>query len=571
MDKLYLYSSMTYCCASEESNDHPDVFKAKFVVSDFSVNRNNVKLNQNTFPTWMNTLVGKPLVGKLATPIIGEADFTGHNMKETYIIDKDGNKQKTYEFDTQAFGVFTEVGIETIDNKEYIVAKCDIWKRFPKACSVIEKRIAEGTLNTSWEIDIISSHKETIDGSIVKVIDQGNFIGHCLLGRNTVPAYDCSKLLEVAEANEQNVDEELSGALSQDVLMLRDISKKDNLEKEEIDLHLKDSKESSQSAVDNSVNSDTTSFTDVDNSACDPEKKKEEAACNPDPKKEEDAACDPKKEKEDAACDPGPKKKEDAACDPEKKEKETSTELDQGNGNSVSNSEMEQSASGPKLTSNDLTCNIYKALEHRKIYSYIEFHFPLDKTIWVRDDSREAGQLDYIVFTYEVNSDGSIALSEPQPACLTVEFKEMNAKFNEMVNAIAQANAEITEKDREIASLIPYKKQVEEESANKAAIERAEKVDALRKYALNSMLISEAEISEGGQFAELVEDLNETAIKTVIAERYMNKQGDGLKKSIETSSTTNYESNVVKHDLTSFQDESTNNYKTVLRSYFEKK
>ena len=107
MDKLYLYSSMTYCCASEESNDHPDVFKAKFVVSDFSVNRNNVKLNQNTFPTWMNTLVGKPLVGKLATPIIGEADFTGHNMKETYIIDKDGNKQKTYEFDTQALGVYT--------------------------------------------------------------------------------------------------------------------------------------------------------------------------------------------------------------------------------------------------------------------------------------------------------------------------------------------------------------------------------------------------------------------------------------------------------------------------------
>ena len=200
MDKVFLFSDKTFCCA-EENNEDSDVFKAKFVVSDFSTNRNKCKLNRKTIVNWMNTLINKPLVGKLTSSYSGESDFTGHNLKTVVKEDGDGNRYKTTEFDTQAFGVFTDVGIEKIDDDECIVASCDIWKRFPKACEVIMKRIEDGVLNTSWEIGISESHKVMENGVPVKIIDNGTFLGHCLLGKNVTPAYDCSRALEIAEAD----------------------------------------------------------------------------------------------------------------------------------------------------------------------------------------------------------------------------------------------------------------------------------------------------------------------------------------------------------------------------------
>ena len=211
MDNIVFYSDQVYL--SENSN--PDSYIAKFIICDFGRNKNGVALDRNTIENWMSTLKNKPLVGKIKMRYDGEYDFTGHNVREVEKVDENGNKYREVEFDTEAFGTFFDVAIETINDKEYIVASCEIWKRFTKACEIIVNRIQEGSLSTSWEISVEKSTQGIIDGLMTKIIQAGRFIGHCLLGKNVSPAYDSSGLLEIASTN---YDMEFAEALSQDIL-----------------------------------------------------------------------------------------------------------------------------------------------------------------------------------------------------------------------------------------------------------------------------------------------------------------------------------------------------------------
>ena len=119
---------------SEIQND-PTYMEVKFIICDFSTNRNGVRIDRNNIENWMQTLVNKPLVGKIQfNSKNNEEDFTTHQAKKVYKRDENGKINQVYNFGTEAFGVFTEVNIETIDEVEYIVAKANVWRRFSKAC-----------------------------------------------------------------------------------------------------------------------------------------------------------------------------------------------------------------------------------------------------------------------------------------------------------------------------------------------------------------------------------------------------------------------------------------------------
>lgn len=75
-------------------------------------------------------------------------------------------------------------------------------------------------LKTSWELNAFESHQEEINGEDIKVVDQGQFIGHALLGEYVRPAYDKSGVLEVASIV---LDSELTDALSQDFMLMSSI------------------------------------------------------------------------------------------------------------------------------------------------------------------------------------------------------------------------------------------------------------------------------------------------------------------------------------------------------------
>lgn len=514
MSKEYFYSR-NICCS--EITEHPDHYLAKFVICDFSVNGNQVALNRETIESWMSTLVGNPLVGKLVVAPKGELDFSGHNMKVVTRKDDDGNEYKTAEFDTDAFGSFQSVGIEKIDDTDFIVASCKIWKRYPKACATILRRIESGTLNTSWEIDVLKAHKGIVDGRMAKIIDDGVFTAHCLLGANVEPAYKCSKLLEVAETD---FGLELANAYIEDT---KEISNIESNEKEAKNLELNKDKETQTAQVE-PTEPDTAPATEPTTPA-----------------------------------EPDVQTSEEGGGTPPPAEPETGTEPA---------GEPKPTPETSSLTCYDLMNKLSEAVYKVNSDMYLMEMFPEEHMIWCKQFGR-MNDLDYIMFSYTVEGD-EVSLGEPQNITLTVSISQVNTKIAELNNTIASLNTELQSAKEEVVSLTPYKDQAEKAEAEKAAAELAQKKEDLRQYAISSKMITEAEVSDGGDYASLIENLDETGIKSVIAERCVEaaKKAPAEKK-IETSEVHKPES--IKLNLNETKYNTTNaNKRDAWREYLGK-
>lgn len=488
MSKEYFYSR-NICCS--EITEHPDHYLAKFVICDFSVNGNQVALNRDTIESWMSTLVGNPLVGKLVVAPKGELDFSGHNMKVVTRKDDDGNEYKTAEFDTDAFGSFQSVGIEKIDDTDFIVASCKIWKRYPKACATILRRIESGTLNTSWEIDVLKAHKGIVGGRMAKIIDDGVFTAHCLLGANVEPAYKCSKLLEVAETD---FGLELANAYIEDT---KEISNIESNEKEAKNLELNKDKETQTAQVENPTNTEQAEKTAIESTT------EPTTSAEPNVQTSEEGGETPPPTEPAGEPEPAP---------------ETSS-----------------------LTGRDLYMKLEDAVSKISSDYYMTDVFPEDHTIWCKKWGY-MNELDYIMFPYTVEGD-EVSLGEPQNITLTVSISDVNTKIAELNSTIASLNTELQSAKEEVASLTPYKDQAEKAEAEKVAAELAQKKEDLRQYAISSKMITEAEVSEGGNYASLIENLDETGIKSVIAERCVEAaKKTPTEKKIETSEVHKSES-----------------------------
>ena len=520
MSKEYFYSR-NICCS--EITEHPDHYLAKFVICDFSVNGNQVALNRDTIESWMSTLVGNPLVGKLVVVPKGELDFSGHNMKVVTRKDDDGNEYKTAEFDTDAFGSFQSVGIEKIDDTDFIVASCKIWKRYPKACATILRRIESGTLNTSWEIDVLKAHKGIVGGRMAKIIDDGVFTAHCLLGANVEPAYKCSKLLEVAETD---FGLELANAYIEDT---KEISNIESNEKEAKNLELNKDKETQTAQVEPT-----------------------------EPEQAEKAATE-STTKPTTPAEPVIQTSEEGGETPPPTEPETGTEPA---------GDPEPAPEISSLTGRDLYMKLEDAVSKISSDYYMTDMFPEDHTIWCKKWGR-MNELDYIMFPYTVEGD-EVSLGEPQNITLTVSISQVNTKIAELNGTIASLNTELQSAKEEVASLTPYKDQAEKAEAEKAAAELAQKKENLRQYALSSKMITEAEVSEGGNYASLIENLDETGIKSVIAERCVEAAKKAhTEKKIETSEVHKPES--IKLNLNETKYNTTNaNKRDAWREYLGK-
>lgn len=520
MSKEYFYSR-NICCS--EITEHPDHYLAKFVICDFSVNGNQVALNRDTIESWMSTLVGNPLVGKLVVAPKGELDFSGHNMKVVTRKDDDGNEYKTAEFDTDAFGSFQSVGIEKIDDTDFIVASCKIWKRYPKACATILRRIESGTLNTSWEIDVLKAHKGIVGGRMAKIIDDGVFTAHCLLGANVEPAYKCSKLLEVAETD---FGLELANAYIEDT---KEISNIEFNEKEAKNLEPNKDKETQTAQVEPT-----------------------------EPEQAEKAATE-STTKPTTPAEPVIQTSEEGGETPLPTEPETGAEP-------AGDSEPAPEISS--LTGRDLYMKLEDAVSKISSDYYMTDMFPEDHTIWCKKWGC-MNELDYIMFPYTVEGD-EVSLGEPQNITLTVSISQANTKIAELNGTIASLNTELQSAKEEVASLTPYKDQAEKAEAEKAAAELAQKKENLRQYALSSKMITEAEVSEGGNYASLIENLDETGIKSVIAERCVEAAKKAhTEKKIETSEVHKPES--IKLNLNETKYNTTNaNKRDAWREYLGK-
>jgi hypothetical protein len=495
---------------------------AKFVICDFSPNLNNVMINRQTIGNWINTLVDQPVVGKLGETDSGEADFTSHNANVVIRLDEDGNRYQDINFDTSAIGVFTSVGIESINGKEYIVADAKIWKRFPDVCAVIKKRMASGTIATSWEVLVKKSHNQFIGGQKIKVIDDGAFEGHCLLASYVPPAYPDSQLLEIANKQETKVDDELVEALKRDIIAFNDSNINSQKEDEILKKQNKD--------IENSEVKTEVSEVVKENSV---EKSSVEAVENSENKEE------------------------------------ISTE------NKVEKSE---------LTDNDVRQGLYNAISEKLGIPYYYFciiaNIVTSNTVWVqRWDSDNNSELDVLVFTYSVDND-VVTVSDPTEAKLTVSVSEinnivseLNSKVEVLNSSIVEANTKIQDMSTQIAELTPFKEAADKAEQERIEAETASKREELKQHAIKSGFITEEELSSDDKIKDCISNVSKKDLDAIIAERFiasLNSKETKVENTQEIASAndTNNEA-TVKVNLANADDDVLD-AKAVMKAYLGK-
>ncbi len=200
------------------------------------------------------------------------------------------------------------------------------------------------------------------------------------------------------------------------------------------------------------------------------------------------------------------------------------------------------------LTVHDLRRRIGEACRQKHgDWCYVSFWFPEEHSVWCEYDNRKS-DLDFLLFTYEVVDD-AVTVSEPVPVSLTVSISEVNKVISEKDDALLKANETIQNLTTQVSALQPFKDAADKAELEKAEAEKAEKKNNLKAYAMKSGFISEEEMSENAEIAEMVENLNEAGIKAIIAERFM----ASLSGKVETSSVET--ASAVSVDLNSEEDE----------------
>ena len=465
---------------------------------------------------YCKTIIGYPVVAKLKKNIFGQvSDFDGHAIIE--VKAKNGKKQK--KFTTQAIGSVLDAWTETREvegyegEQECILCKTKLWtSRFPEYFKVFYKLWEQGKVQSSWELTATKVETEG-EFKIYKIFE---FIGTCCLGSSKTPAVPGAGVIEYAELDDYEA--ELAEALEKDMADL-DI---ENEDKEEVNLAEKEKKDT---PVEDTENKETTAPDTVDEAEC----KKQKATAECDPKKKKSACAEVDDEDEEAECAPKKKKtscadtEEDAECEPKKKK--------------TSCAEVEEPEKAPETAS--LTdCDLFRKINEacRKAidccWGYVSYWFPEDKTVWYKPDNAES-QLDFKLFTYEVVDD-EVTVSEPQDVKLTVSVVDVNEVIAEKDEKIGALTAELEIKDDavikagekisklnvEVSELKPYKEAVEKAEKERIEAEIAEAKQTLKNNMLKTKLFTEEEIAEA-DIAELIEARNETAIKNLIAERYI--------------------------------------------------
>ena len=520
---------------SEDKSD-PDCLNAKFCICDFDTNHNSVSLNRDTIEEWVATLVGTPLVAKITKNLKGKNDFGSHEMRIISQKDKNGKVHKRAVFDTSAFGVCTDVFIDTADDgNDYIYANYKIWKRFENACKIIQER-AEN-LKTSWEICTEEYTKTIKEGKVTKRIDKGRFIGLAMLGSTVPPAYDSSGLLEVASEQE----DELNIALMEDLENLN-ISSNMNIEDKEVKADM------DEKIVDVNVSEQT-----------------EEAVA---PVVENDEQIENANQENGAeVIETSEVETVESVAETANSETETETHIAE-----IEETNVEVSA----LTQRDLKRKIEREYEKADAngcctYGYIVVWFPAENTAWFTEYCQKS-ELDLVEVKYTVEND-EVTITEKNPVTLTVAPREINQVVAQKDNAIIEMSAQIQSLNETVAQLKPYKDKVDEiEKAEREAQFEKDKKE-LSDYALSSGHITSEELETSEEIKGYIEKLDKGAIKSLIADRVVASLAKPNEEVDTSESHNEKESNVQLNLSVEHSDKKRIDYDTassIIKGYISK-
>lgn len=438
-----------------------------------SPNLNGVMLPSEGALEKAQTLVNMPVVAKYKQDANGNPDLGSHEM---YIDPVTGEVK----FGTESVG--THMSVEIKDDEVEVgglkktlpclFATYRIWNRNKNVANAVKRLYAEGKLGNSWEI--LSSAFTFADG--VKTLTDYVFEGRALLGSGVTPAYGsnaCS--LSMASVNE--CEAVIAEALAKDL---------SNVKEEPMDT-TKIDPEMAESVVDPVVNP--------------------EVAENPDSAAKDDNQKDCAEQPDENA----------AKNDDNKKTKCAESEV-------------------AMLTSSDLRRKLSEAYRYKYSGSYwawLTYLFPTEQIAWFEEDGRES-ELDYIQVSYTVEND-EVTIVDATPVKLTVSVQQVNQALAERDSAIVSANETINDLKSQIAELTPYKEAADAAERERVEAEMAEKRNDFKNRMIESELFTQAEIDTSESLKDMIEKLDESALKMEIAERFIKRMSEKKEAKTEKS------------------------------------
>lgn len=468
-----------------------------------SPNLNSVQINyDDSSLEQCKSLINCPLLAKYVKRN-GQDDLGGHEVSVN-------NGQ--VEFNTAAIGTITDIEIveedvETVDGSVQklpcLYATEVVWSRFKNATNAIRRLYNAGQLHNSWELK--SGEYSYSNG--IKTIKSYTFIGNCLLGTESYPAYGVSaRVLDMSAENSEQYEylaaESFSEALALDlesaaasnINQLDDTNRKEGLSMDMNEITVDTSEEEVKEETVEVVEAEETVETETN----------------------EDTNSEVAEVSED---------------DPVE---ESTTE------DGVESAESENTESSSMKTINDIRKMVRVALneENTEDYMDVAYLFPEEKIVLVQ--SWRMNELEYIQYTYRVDGD-KVILDNKKNVEMTVSPLRINSEIESKNSAIAEANQRIVELENQNAELQKAKEELDKIQAEHAEAERAEAVNKLREYVVKSGRFTDEEIaSENIQKA--INELNETWLKAEIADRLVASLADDKSKKVETSETKQVDS-----------------------------
>lgn len=251
------------------------------------------------------------------------------------------------------------------------------------------------------------------------------------------------------------------------------------------------------------------------------------------------------------------------------------------------------------LTTRDLHQKANEALNPKgwnssPYYSIWEV-YPTEQKLLAYDVDRTSDD-EYLVFTYTVSEDSisvgegvqtklskilsektniNINLSLDETARLLSE-KETNIKrlelekesltsqLNEKIDALVSVSEKVEQLQASLEDLLPFKYQIEEIKRLEQEEKLAQQKEELKDFATKGGMISKEELETSEELKAMIDELNLSAIKNVIADRFLRKIEEAP-LAFETSQTKYKETNNVKTNIDS--GDSVVDYKSTMLSF----
>jgi hypothetical protein len=347
----------------------------------------------------------------------------------------------------------------------------------------------------------------------IKYISQYEFLGNCLLGTQSFPAYGRggAKVLDISQVDQYEylAAEAFSEALALDTASMS----ASNINLNQLDENKSDRKEMTpkMEANENIV---------VENSEVET---KEEAVETVVETVEETAevSTEEAENNEEAEVSEENPVSDDAQAD--------NTEVEASEDVDAENTEAEEVEEvSAKQTNEDIQRKIWDAVDklrdERGDWYYLAMHFPEDHIILVQ--TPRMPKLQFVQYSYEITDDEAI-LSNKQEVEMTISPLNINSEIESKNNALAEANSRIEE-------LSKCKEELDKIKAEQASAERAEAVNKLRDYVVKSGRFTDEEIASE-EIQKAINELNETWIKAEIADRLVASMAGDKEKAVETS------------------------------------